>query len=348
MRTASLPLFSQQRLEELLSAIATVRVGVVGDACLDVYWEADMTLSRLARENPHFIMPVVNERTSPGGGGNLTASVAGIGVQNVPLLGVVGDDWRGHELAERVLPRFGISSDYIVSTPERVTTAYCKPMRRGLTDVVYEDPHLYFENHAPMPPSVEAAVLDRLEALLASVDALVVADYLEYGVIVPAVRERLNRAAREGLPIVVDSRERIRLYRHAVLKPNDLEALWAFSPGALPKEVTLPRLEEIGRQLVSENAARVCITLGSQGCLWVEGDDVTLIPANPAPPPIDIVGAGDTFAAAFTTALVAGASGPEAAALANLASGVVVRKIGTTGTASPAEILQRYQEEFAS
>jgi bifunctional ADP-heptose synthase (sugar kinase/adenylyltransferase) len=195
---------------------------------------------------------------------------------------------------------------------------------------------------------VEAAVLDRLEALLASVDALVVADYLEYGVIVPAVRERLNRAAREGLPIVVDSRERIRLYRHAVLKPNDLEALWAFSPGALPKEVTLPRLEEIGRQLVSENAARVCITLGSQGCLWVEGDDVTLIPANPAPPPIDIVGAGDTFAAAFTTALVAGASGPEAAALANLASGVVVRKIGTTGTASPAEILQRYQEEFAS
>ncbi|NIM05563.1 MAG: sugar kinase, partial [Armatimonadetes bacterium] len=42
----------------------SVRVGVVGDACLDIYWEADMTRSRLARENPHFILPVIEERLS--------------------------------------------------------------------------------------------------------------------------------------------------------------------------------------------------------------------------------------------------------------------------------------------
>ncbi|NIO76948.1 MAG: hypothetical protein GTN69_13985, partial [Armatimonadetes bacterium] len=57
-------LISRKRLEELLAAMRSVRVGVVGDACLDIYWEADMTRSRLARENPHFILPVIEERLS--------------------------------------------------------------------------------------------------------------------------------------------------------------------------------------------------------------------------------------------------------------------------------------------
>ena len=37
-------------------------------------------------------------------------------------------------------------------------------------------------------------------------------------------------------------------------------------------------------------------------------------------------------------------AGGEALAFANLASGVTVKKIGTTGTASPAEIIQKFEE----
>ena len=54
------------RLEEILSRLADVSIAVVGDGCLDVYWEADMTRSQLSRETPHFPLPVVKERTSLG------------------------------------------------------------------------------------------------------------------------------------------------------------------------------------------------------------------------------------------------------------------------------------------
>ena len=50
-----------------------------------------------------------------------------------------------------------------------------------------------------------------------------------------------------------------------------------------------------------------------------------------------MTGAGDTVAAAFSAALAAGGSPLEAAALANVAAGLVVMKRGTA-TVSPAEI----------
>ena len=58
------------------------------------------------------------------------------------------------------------------------------------------------------------------------------------------------------------------------------------------------------------------------------------------------MGAGDTAAAALATMLAVGASPAEAATIANLAASVTVQKIGITGTASPAEILRRYDEVF--
>ena len=51
----------------------------------------------------------------------------------------------------------------------------------------------------------------------------------------------------------------------------------------------------------------------------------------------DVTGAGDTVAAAFTLARLAGGTFLEAAALANVAAGLVVMKRGTA-TVSPAEL----------
>jgi rfaE bifunctional protein kinase chain/domain len=341
------PMISRERLKELLDAMRSVRIGVAGDACIDVYWEADMTLSRLARENPHFILPVVEERLSPGGGSNAAACLAALGAANVPLLGVIGDDWRGRELV-RLLPQHGISADYLVSSTERITTAYCKPLRRGICEAVYEDPHLYFENHAALSAKDEKAVLARFEALVGEVDGLLVADYLECGVVTSRLHEEINKAGARGLPIIVDSRDRISGFRNVILKPNELEALQAVSSPISVHEVTTCQLEQIGRLLAETQESCVCLTMGEEGCIWVEGGEVQRVPTKPAPPPIDIVGAGDCFAAAFIAARAARASGPEASALANLAAGVVVRKIGVTGTASPQEILQRYDEDFSS
>ena len=55
--------------------------------------------------------------------------------------------------------------------------------------------------------------------------------------------------------------------------------------------------------------------------------------------PTDPVGAGDAFMAALTAALGAGAELPEAAELGNLAASITAAQLGTTGTASVAQML---------
>ena len=67
-------------------------------------------------------------------------------------------------------------------------------------------------------------------------------------------------------------------------------------------------------------------------------------PANRVEPPIDIVGAGDTFLSGFGCALASGATIDVAARIAALASSVTVKKIGTTGTASREEIQAAFED----
>ena len=70
-----------------------------------------------------------------------------------------------------------------------------------------------------------------------------------------------------------------------------------------------------------------------------------IVPAVRQPGPIDICGAGDACSAGLVSALCAGASFTEAAEVGNLSSGVTVRKLGQTGTASQAEMLSLYDEQ---
>ena len=62
------------------------------------------------------------------------------------------------------------------------------------------------------------------------------------------------------------------------------------------------------------------------------------VPAYPIRGDIDVVGAGDAVTANLTAAFAAGATLREALELAMAAASVVVHKLGTTGTASVAEI----------
>ncbi len=58
----------------------------------------------------------------------------------------------------------------------------------------------------------------------------------------------------------------------------------------------------------------------------------------------DVSGAGDTVIAAFTLAIVAGASPLEAAIFSNHAAGIVVGKLGTA-TVTPKELLESFHRD---
>lgn len=329
---------NRSRLEELLQRIATVRVAVIGDGCLDIYWLADMRLSELSLETPHFPLPVVEERLTLGAGSNVAKNLSRMGCAAVGMATVIGDDWRGREWRAALL-RENISDEFVITDSERVTPAYCKPIRSGVSDVQYEDPRIDFANRTVLPERLAMQMSERIQTLASQVDVLVVSDQLLHGVMTPGLVRTVNQLASEGKRFFIDSRYRLGMFHKGVLKPNGLELMRTAHPERDVYEAKTEELIEAGKRLHSQTQGSVCATLGEDGVLWVEEGADYHYPAVPVVPPIDIVGAGDAFLAGLSAAFAADADRDEAVYLATLAASVVVKKVGMTGCASPKEIL---------
>ena len=321
-------------LREAFSGMDGARIALIGDICLDAYWEADMRLSELSRETPHYPLPVVSERYSPGGAGNAAACIAALNVARIAVCGVVGDDWRG-DMLKSLLDRAGIDTSHLIRTDRRVTNAYIKPMRRGISDVVYEDARLDFENRTPSDAETERMTLKALDDMAKEADVICVSDQLRFGCVTDAVREKLSSLGAEGKRVIVDSRDRIGLYDHVIVKPNEVEATRAFpaAAGSDPEDMAA-----LAAHIAKKNRAPALITLGEKGCCLAYEGKTARIPACPVRPPIDFCGAGDAFLAGFAASVAAGVDLLTAARIATLTSAVTIKKLGETGTASRREL----------
>jgi sugar/nucleoside kinase (ribokinase family) len=89
----------------------------------------------------------------------------------------------------------------------------------------------------------------------------------------------------------------------------------------------------------------VFCTLGEDGALVaMPSGDATRVPGYPVSGPVDIVGAGDSATSGMVLSLLAGADEIEAAAVGNLVASITVQQIGTTGTATPEQVIARWHE----
>jgi rfaE bifunctional protein kinase chain/domain len=184
------------------------------------------------------------------------------------------------------------------------------------------------ESKEPLTDKDEASILQYIRDHWHNVDGVVLSDY-GYGVITPAIIQTIvELQARQKKTVVVDSRYALLNYQGiTIATPNQAEAGEVYQ-----REIdSIETLEKIGRQLRRDmNAEAILITRGGEGmALFEKEEKITYIPVTNKHEVFDVTGAGDTVAACLTLALTAGASFAEAAALANYAAGLVVRKRGT-------------------
>ncbi|MGL5722257.1 MAG: bifunctional heptose 7-phosphate kinase/heptose 1-phosphate adenyltransferase [Brevinema sp.] len=329
------------RLEEILSNIEDIHVGVIGDACVDIYWHADMTKSQLSRETPMFPLPIFREEFSLGAAGNTAVNIRALGAKS-SLLTLIGSDWRAQIFHEQ-LKNKGISSQFVVEDASLVTPAYCKPMRHGISGLVYEDSRLDFANHHNYGATIQQKLLENLENMAKKSDILIVVDQLAY-VVNDELKKLINHLGLQ-MPIFVDSRHHIRDFVNCIIKPNESEAFKALNPQqAEPLSYSVDDVVQMGHTLSKNHTQGVVITAGASGTYWFQQDQTKYVPTKPAEPPIDVVGCGDNFMACMATALAAGATTEEAMTLGNMGAGITVKKLGTTGSSSPNEILKTWEE----
>ncbi len=199
--------------DHLFDDFAQLRVLIVGDVMMDAYvW------GRVERISPEAPVPVVrvNRRENRlGGAANVALNVQALGA--TPLLcAVVGEDTYG-DTFRQLLRDQDITTDYIVTSPERTTTVKERVIA-GSQQVVRVDA----EYDHVLERCGTTLLLARAEQALAQADVVIFQDY-DKGVLSEAIIQRLTRHAQEkGIPIAVDPKKRNFLhYQEATLfKPN--------------------------------------------------------------------------------------------------------------------------------
>jgi bifunctional ADP-heptose synthase (sugar kinase/adenylyltransferase) len=230
--------------------------------------------------------------------------------------------------------------DYLLETPERHTFTYSKPLLMHKNRAPEELNRLDTKNWTITPENLQQRIADSVRALASDVDAIILLDQVdiaETGVITRKVLEAVREAARDhpNLPIIADSRRSLRGYPPVSLKMNAAELALLFS---LTKKPSVDEVKEKGLALARECGKNVFVTLSEQGMVGANKSGVEMVPSLPTRGEIDIVGAGDSVTANLTAALSAGATMKETLQIAQLAASIVIHQLGTTGTASPAQL----------
>ena len=229
---------------------------------------------------------VLGTRHYTGGGGkgaNQAVAAARLGAR-VALVGRVGDDSTGKSLVGSLAAE-GIGVSAIGVEPEAPT---------GLAFITVDD---HAENTIVVSPGANMTLQpEHLEADLIAGASVVLAQ-LEVPMETVAAAAAmatgsfvLNPAPAQRLPAELSR-------NIAVLVPNRSE-LGVLSAGAEP--TTLGAVVRAVHRL--EHGGATVVTLGAQGAVLVEDDEVTEIP-SPAVSPVDPTGAGDAFCGALAHAL---------------------------------------------
>ena len=344
-------MLTADRFLEILDAFPRVRLAVFGDFFLDKYLVIDPVLAELSLETGLEAHQVVSMRSSPGAAGTVTNNLAALQIGSLQAVGAIGDDGHGYELRQG-LQRTGVDMQHLLVLEEIFTPTYTKPMVIQEDGSEREGNRVDIKNRRPLSEAVQERLVAELVAVLPEVDAVIVADQVEephLGVVTDFTRKRLAQIAGEHSDTLffADSRANINAFRNVIIKPNAREAAACLGLSA-EEEASAEQLAQMGQQLAERNGRPVYITLGPGGMLVCTADQTTHVPGVPVEGPVDICGAGDSATAGIVSALCADATYEEAALFGNLVASLTVQQIGTTGTASPTEVLQRYIETFGS
>jgi D-beta-D-heptose 7-phosphate kinase/D-beta-D-heptose 1-phosphate adenosyltransferase len=293
---------------------------VAGDVMLDRYWHGET--SRISPEAPVPVVKVGDIEDRPGGAGNVALNMAALGA-NVSLAGLVGQDENAHTLQSR-LQAAGVTclfqqvAGFPTITKLRVISRQQQLIRLDFEDALHASKMINDDKK-------------HISNALVSANVLVISDYGKGAVRDP---QALIQAARaKNIPVLVDPKGvDFTKYKGATLITPNLHEFEAIVGACLDEK----ELIEKGLALLEKiNLTALLITRGEQGMTLLRAGHPELhLPAQ-AREVFDVTGAGDTVIAVLAAALGAGEELPQAVALANLAAGIVVAKLGTATVSAP-------------
>lgn len=314
-----------------IPAFENLNVLIVGDIMLDRYWIGDTT-----RVSPEAPIPVVHVRKTeekPGGAGNVALNVAALGAK-ATLLGMVGNDTDGDSL-EKMLNNNNINC-LLQRTKIAPTITKLRLLSRNqqLIRIDFEEEPVTFS------PDKQLCLF---EQQLANTDVVIMSDYSK-GALQNSV-EMIALARANNVPVFIDPKEDTFAPYHGatMLTPNMKEF-----EHVVGKVSSLEDIELKARQQIEDhNLDAILLTRSEAGMSLIQRDHPMLNIPTQAKEVFDVTGAGDTVIATLACACATGQSWPRAIALANLAAGISISKVGAA-TVSVPELRRELNREHLS
>lgn len=328
------------RFAEITSRYPALRLALAGDFCLDRYFDIDPDKSEISIETGLAVHNIVQVRCQPGAAGTILNNLVALGVGEIRVLGACGEDGEGYEL-QRALKRLpGVELSGLVASAERRTFTYTKPLVHRPGKPPEELNRLDIKNWTPTPAAIREQLVAHMATLAARTDGLILMDQVDVAETGVVTQELLGEVARSlqvhgNWLVLGDSRRGLSGWPPISFKMNAAE-LKAMSGVETSSVDSCLRAVEL---VATRNGRPAFVTMAEKGIVGAApGAPGVLVPSLPLRGPIDIVGAGDSVTANLTAALAAGATIQEAMELAMAAASLVIHQLGTTGTASVAQI----------
>ncbi|MBO5762722.1 MAG: hypothetical protein J6R85_02530 [Lentisphaeria bacterium] len=333
-----------ERLNTIIENTKSVRIAVLGDLMLDRYVSG--TSSRLSQEAPVPVLHVRKSEVRLGGAANVMRNLTSLGVKQVFAFGITGQDSDGEELCA-LLNRGGVNTDGVLAVADRRTTVKQRVIA-GSQQVVRMD----FEDTEPVSEDIRNALVARICAKIEAheIDALILEDYAKGLLEREMLQIIADTAAKHGVYTSLDPHpgHNMQVRGLSLMTPNRAEAYdlaehyWTEPADVVEDDMPLRKVAETVME--SWTPESLLITLSHQGMALFkreQPESIFVIPTL-AKEVFDVCGAGDTVIATYTLCMAAGATGEEAADIANHAAGIVVGKAGTAVTDIP-ELLASFR-----
>ncbi len=300
--------------------LAAVKVLVVGDLMLDQYWFGPT--SRISPEAPVPVVQVTGHERRAGGAANVAVNLSSLGVET-QVSGLIGDDENGRLLVDL------LEAANIQCQPLKAAT---RPTITKLRVLSRNQQLIRLDTEDFFAPDDAAPLAARFDTMLDGQGSCVISDYGK-GTVADA--QALIAACRQRqVPVLVDPKGTdFEKYRGATLLTPNRAEFEAVAGQAQDDDDLVSRARQLRGELELE---ALIVTLSERGMLVVSETETVLQPARTREV-FDVTGAGDTVIATLAAGIAAGQDVVTAAALANLAAGLVVRKIGVA-TVTPAEL----------
>lgn len=309
------------------------KILVVGDLMLDHYiWGS---CDRISPEAPVAIVQVASESKKVGGAGNVAQNLIKLGAE-VSMLSVLGKDFIGRETLN-ILEENSINVENIIFEEGRQSSQKSRVMahRQQILRVDRED---------ACTIKKEDEVLANFKKIFQAYDLVLLSDYNKGVLTKKLCLEiiKLCRAANKFVLVDPKGEDYSKYSGATLLTPNKKEASLACKIEIKDEnslKEALIKLKEIA------NLEYSLITLSEDGIALYD-DEVKIFPAIEQEV-FDVTGAGDTVLATLGFMLAQNFNIEEAIKIANLAAGVVVRKLGSAyATWSEIDELSSYKSGF--